>query len=199
MTLDLSLGETEAMARKAARGAGHAWGMAEDAGFAVRWLCAHGQPGAAVLADLLAHQEQARTTQDCSLRLGAQLADGVTALGPEDTALGRLACPLLLLPFAARRAAADGIALRVTIKGDSAEIDAAGRLATAVPGAALRDAPVTVARLAKTGAAPSARVTRAYVHLQDWLRLDTFAQRTYAPETDASRQSGAGAGLSDND
>ena len=41
-----SLGEVEALARKAARGGGYSWGMAEEAGFAVRWASIDRRSGA---------------------------------------------------------------------------------------------------------------------------------------------------------
>ena len=34
---------------------------------------------------------------------------------------------------------------------------------------------------------------------ETWSRLGAFAQRTFAPATEASRLAGAGAGLQDND
>jgi hypothetical protein len=40
---------------------------------------------------------------------------------------------------------------------------------------------------------------RGNVSPDDWAKLNTFAQRTYAPATEASRLLGAGAGVSDND
>ena len=50
----VSLAEIDAMGRKAARGAGYAWGMAEEAGRAARWLAAYRLPGPQRLAALLA-------------------------------------------------------------------------------------------------------------------------------------------------
>ena len=48
-----SLGEIDALARKATRGAGYSWGIAEEAGKAVRWLSAYGFSGAETLAKYL--------------------------------------------------------------------------------------------------------------------------------------------------
>ncbi|NND22495.1 MAG: DUF3726 domain-containing protein, partial [Silicimonas sp.] len=39
--MSYSLNEVEATAKKAARGAGYPWGLAEEAAKATRWLCAH--------------------------------------------------------------------------------------------------------------------------------------------------------------
>jgi len=52
--VDLSLNEAEALSKKAARGAGFSWGMAEDCAQATRWLCRHDIDGCAYLAKLLA-------------------------------------------------------------------------------------------------------------------------------------------------
>jgi hypothetical protein len=44
-----SLGETGAIALKAARGAGMSWGLVEEASHAVIWLAHRGAPGVASL------------------------------------------------------------------------------------------------------------------------------------------------------
>ena len=49
----VSLNEIAATAAKAIRGCGHPEGIAEDVGYATRWLCARGLPGVAVLLTAL--------------------------------------------------------------------------------------------------------------------------------------------------
>ena len=51
--MSYALNEVEATAKRAARGAGYSWGLAEEASKATRWLCAKGIDGSAVLAGLL--------------------------------------------------------------------------------------------------------------------------------------------------
>jgi len=46
----LSLNQVEHTARKAARAAGYAWGLADEVGRALRWLHAYRLPGASMLA-----------------------------------------------------------------------------------------------------------------------------------------------------
>ena len=53
-TWAVSLAEIDAMGRKAARGAGLPWGLAEEAGRAARHLAAWGLPGPEALAALVA-------------------------------------------------------------------------------------------------------------------------------------------------
>ena len=184
MTHDLSLGELQALCIKAARGAGRAVGVAEDAGRAVRWLQARDQDGAGALVALL-QDTDGRATRDlapqvpdltpvggviCPLALGGYLSD----MGdlPEG-AMGPVCAPLLLLPFLA---------------------DISPHGVDLVPGAA----PGVVSVSARAQAMP-AEETRAHVSDDVMEALLAFAARTYAPATEQSRASGAGAGLSDND
>ena len=51
--MSFSVGEVGALAVKAVRGAGQTWGVAEEAGWAVRWLARAALPGAAALARAL--------------------------------------------------------------------------------------------------------------------------------------------------
>ncbi|KMW60818.1 hypothetical protein AIOL_000983 [Candidatus Rhodobacter oscarellae] len=83
----MSLGELQALAAKAARGAGLSWGLAEEAGWAVRWLEARGLAGAAALAGVLPEGAP-------QIALGAALADGSTPEPPAEAAQH-----LLLRPF----------------------------------------------------------------------------------------------------
>jgi hypothetical protein len=67
-----TLSEIRATATKAARGAGHDWGMAEEAGLATRVLESHDLPGVHVLARLLSG---AGGAAQCGLRAMAALSD----------------------------------------------------------------------------------------------------------------------------
>lgn len=55
--------------------------------------------------------------------------------------------------------------------------------------------------LIRTDHLPAPATVRGPVDIPDhqWVRLETYADRTLVPETDASRIAGAGAGLHDND
>ncbi len=52
-SIPCSRNQIQHTARKATRGAGLPWGLADDAGYAVRWLCDHGLDGAAALVNWL--------------------------------------------------------------------------------------------------------------------------------------------------
>ncbi|MEQ9261028.1 MAG: DUF3726 domain-containing protein [Roseovarius sp.] len=222
-----SLGELEALARKAARGAGMSWGMAEEAGCAARWLCAAGLPGGESLADLLAWAEgrdwadlrpesnagggrwRARGPRLCPIATGTALCDAAGSIGPA-LALGPVAQPLLLAPFAAWAAEARATPSALSWPGARLRFGPGGALIEAEGGAALRARHAAKAALgddpeAASGAASGpgspalAGATRAEIGPAAARILQAFAARTYAPETAERRLAGAGAGLADQD
>ena len=105
-----SLGETAALALKAARGAGMSWGLAEETAASVVWLHSRGLPGISALCSYLGqHLGQAAAPQSpeggCPIMTGCALIDGMMDV-PETSSqtldLGHVHAPLLLLPFVAR-------------------------------------------------------------------------------------------------
>lgn len=187
-----SLGEVHALAVKAARGAGYSWGLAEEAGYALRWLAARGLPGPAALAALLRGSCAAEgPCPRCPLAQGAAIAD----LGevPPDRFASRY--PLLLVPFAAR------LAQPVTLRWDGAAVSVSqGEVRFEGETVLAPTAECTVAPGSEIGREPAKRVTRVPASARMELDILTrLAARTYAPATDASRLAGAGAGTTDND
>ena len=183
-----SLGEIQALTVKAARGAGRPWGVADEAGWAVRWLAAVGLPGVEVMAKVLT----ARSGPTCPLEIGMTCADTRDLRHAEGVMITH---PLILLPFLGRLAGQDQTVLveinglNVHVAGDTT--DAVGPLPegtclnlSLLPGTLpKRPRHFRIERIS-----PDALTT-----------LEDLAHRTYAPATEASRNSGAGAGLTDND
>ena len=210
--MTLSLNEIEVTAKKAARGAGYSWGLAEEAGKATRWLCAHGIDGCAALAGLLNRVDGADLSDWspitggpvwkaiggtlCPLVTGAALSDRAYEAGDNETRLENVTHPVLLAPFAALLAQQTGQTVTVAWPGihlctDGGQIGLTGTL---------RHDPGT-ATVATGGTidAPNPVCDRADPDSAAWQTLNAFAHRTYAPATEESRLRGAGAGLSDND
>ncbi len=215
-----SLNEIESLSRKAARGAGLSWGLAEEAGKAARWLSAAALPGPRVLADLLTrndgrdyetlcpHDEEegtwvARGGTLCPLISGATLCDQADQLAQgRAIRLGRTASPMLLLPYL--DAAAQITGCEITISWDGLTVACgpeAACLGPACNGPLDTDITesVTIRPESLTDGMPLPRALRGDMPPETAQRLAAFAQRTYAPETEESRLSGAGAGLTDND
>lgn len=213
-----SLNEVEALARKAARGAGYSFGLAEEAGKATRWLCAAGLPGTETLATLLtlndarpyascapasdARPWQASGDALCPLITGAALCDRAAALATGDTVeLDTTACPLLLLPFVASASDMSGAAIGITWPGlRMTRADRQTRLSAGEDALNLQSTgQITVGPGQPLDAPRLRRGYRAAIPPESLRVLNAFAHRTYAPDTPESRLSGAGAGLSDND
>lgn len=220
--MTLSFNELESLARKAARGAGMTWGLAEEAGRATRWLCERNLPGAETLAALLSirgdlgHDAlrpqrpeavggdwRAEAGALCPIAAGAALCD--FSSGSDEAPrikTGPMSCPALLLPFAAWTADAAAVAIEVSWSGMRVELCAGeARLGAPDPAALTADRAeaVVVGPAAKTCVAATDLALRADVSHEAQEILERFAHRTYAPATQQSREAGAGAGLSDND
>ncbi|MDC0658091.1 DUF3726 domain-containing protein [Leisingera sp. SS27] len=209
--MSYALNEVEATAKRAARGAGYNWGLAEEAAKATRWLCAQGLDGTAVLAglleagyaaDLSAHVPQSLQGEWqagaplCPLATGAAVSDCAAGLKQAPLELGSVSQPAMVLPFAALAARQTGTCITVEGKGfqavtDGFQLQCEGTL----PDAADR---LTI-RAAGNIAQPNPSCTRAEPEESVWATLNRYAHKTYAPATEESRLLGAGAGLSDND
>jgi hypothetical protein len=113
-----SLGEIGALATKAARGSGMDWGLADEAGYAVKWLQRRQLPGVAALCRYLSWRQAgeitiwpddtARDGHYCPIATGAAYGDGVFGY---EVQFARVRTPLLLAPFIALRAANSPVCL----------------------------------------------------------------------------------------
>ena len=209
--MSYALNEVEATAKRAARGAGYDWGLAEEASKATRWLCAQGLDGAAVLAGLLeagfAAELSAHVPQNldgdwqgraplCPLATGAALSDCAARLKQAPQKMGPVARPAMILPFAAM--AARQLGACVTVEGEEFQAITDGT-ALQIEGV-LPDATASLTVRAEGSLSVSGPLhTRAEPEEAAWAALNRFAHKTYAPATEESRLLGAGAGLSDND
>ncbi len=139
-----SLNEIEAQLRKAARGAGLPWGLAEEAGKAARWLAMHRIRCLPVFAALFEENDGraydeiaimqiegmqaggmqaegcwcARGGTLCPLIAGAAIVDRADEIaGGRSVELARVAWPILLVPFAATVATATGASIALEWPG----------------------------------------------------------------------------------
>ena len=211
----LSRTETEALCLKATRGAGYSWGIAEEAGAATGWLCANGVDGTDALLAVLdapgmtapeAAPENWSSPEGralCPLLTGAALVDFAPLPGGPlhaRTLLGPVRQPVLLLPFLSACAEDLGTSVQLEWSGHTLligqAIHATPQAIAALTGAAL--AVVTIARVDHPEP-PAAPAPCAVAQQKTVQALEDLALRTTVPASDASRNSGAGAGTSDND
>ena len=206
-----SLGEIGALATKAARGSGMDWGLADEAGYAVKWLQRRQLPGVAALCRYLSWRQAgeitiwpdntARDGHYCPIATGAAYGDGVFG---DEVQFARVRTPLLLIPFIALRATNSPVCLSMGNAVFTVTHDKFGfsRNDTAI----LMDASACQIYAASDDELPdmisiaNAAIPRTPITASACIMvLNSFAKNTYAPATEASRLAGAGAGLNDND
>ena len=198
----LSFYETGVLARRATRGAGYDWGLAEEATFAAGWLCDYGVDGADVLSRYFRRVDgqavASRMVRSwpsgnvwegdafgnsplCPLCLGAALSDFGLPSGVEKVVISKVYAPVLLLPFIANLPVEDGKIW--TIEGDITDDINSTRVVIIRAD--------TKGLSAKGSVAKDAKKNPRYPQKEDAFLLE-LAQRTYVPESEASRAKGAG-------
>ena len=216
-----SLNEVEAYGRRAARGAGMTWGLAEEAGKAARWLSERKLPGVELLVSLLkandgrAYETMAPVVSDdvwksptgplCPICTGAALSDRSELLSDGcKICFETVSFPLLLAPFLDNARMADGASCELRWTNVRLCVIENGlALACDGPPAYLseRADEVWLSVSGRANSEPTHQPRSGGVEIQDdiWRELNLLAKRTYVPATEESRARGAGAGRTDND
>ena len=213
---ELSVNEIDALASKAARGAGFAWGLAEEVAQSARWLASRGLGWDRLLVRLLDHastssgsepvidgatvRPAAATGLLCPVRLGAYWSDAGAPAGLTAT---RVHTPVFVIPALARALAVSSE--RRTLAWPGITVEVGPGTASASDWAAVTSA--GFAEFLTLGLAPAKPLTDPLASRPRPLplaadtdtRLVAFAARTYVKASMQSRIAGAGAGLSDND
>ena len=219
--MKVSLNQIEQTARKAARGAGLAWGLADEVGRAMRWLHTYGLNGAALLAAHLDGVEgdgfgcppaaplaltgvwRAAAGPLDPLATGASISDCIDAMPRDGIQTAAIARPLLAAAFVGGAAESEGLAFEVTWRGcvlrcARGRVQVRGALDAAVADC-MHCRPAEPRAPAFRGPFRAPRLGETTVDARAWSRLNRHARRPHVPATPASRQTGAGAGLRDND
>jgi Protein of unknown function (DUF3726) len=190
--MDLSLNEAESLSAKAARGAGFAWGLADDVGRAARGLAQAGGDWSGALLVLLARAQDFAPPSARRIalwRAGLPDAREAAALCPVRTAAWFNDAPTEI-----GAAALELLDVGLPIWLD-ALLKAQGLWRVETDLAAAR----AVAKLMR-GDAPTPVVTRrATVAHADFAALNVYAARNYVPESIRSRAQGAGGDRVDNE
>ena len=202
-----SLGETAALATKAARGAGMPWGLADETGLAVSWLQARGIPGLSALCRYSKWRKNGPLTYwpdrpagkscYCPIALGTAYIDGVL---PATIKIESIREPVLMLPFISKRAGIQP--LQVNMGPLTIHVSADGVFSPYLDTALLiSQANCTINHGTGTAAMTPHELTQRVpsYFFGCVTALNAFAKKTYAPATNESRMAGAGAGLNDND
>lgn len=189
-----SLVEIRTLAIKAARGAGLSWGLAEEAGFAVRWLEQRGLAGVEALAAYL-NEMDGYSPENCPIAQGAAISD----TGEWKSAFPcETFQPILIFPFFSNALGEDSAGMQWNEKsvvlnssGISGDISV-NLISSGTQTVSIREGAISTPN--------DNRLSRVPDNREPFVRtLEKFAHRTYAPATEESRLAGAGAGLNDND
>ena len=212
--MDFSLGEFEALAKRAARGAGLSWGMAEETGKAARWLAAFGLPATETLAAYLTRYRTesgivvqsevwaAQSSSTCPLAFGAALSDhGAELLKGGPITAQAVGYPLLVLPFVAGICRRENICMSLGVADASVQVNGALMSMHGDIDALRRETPsdVTCQVIPPFAGGYEGAAKRCHLSSDDLAALTRLAHRTYAPSSEASRILGAGAGVLDED
>lgn len=209
-TVRLSGNEVEALCMKAARGAGFDWGLAEEAGFAARWLFERGIDGPGAL---LAHLDRSAGAFSqvvmvdgvlsrkgegllSPIVVGTALSD-FAALGRDRFRAGPVDRPVLVLPFIQQVAATSQCPLTLNWPGGFVSVTPEGEISGQSKAlASMASAEISIAPGIRHPSAP--RCSLAVPAADTLARLNAFAMLTCVAASAASRAD-AGSANGDND
>lgn len=220
---DYSVNETASRARLAAKGIGYSWGMADEVSRSVFWLSQRQVPAMALLAALFSQlkspQGVAMATPQttggelisndhclCPIISGCALSDGYQTISEQQSLIIKnIRYPFLIVPFVAQLAQRCEKSLALEIRENTIATDGVHFVCSAQKLISLDFAEELVCRVANgfefDFSQSSLANTQSRVAVEDkhWQALGEYAKKTYAPATESSRLSGAGAGVTDND
>ncbi len=225
--IDFSSNEAASLVKLAARGAGYPWGVAEESAYASRWFANQEIDGLSLFAALFSWSDShaaedlsircegdnwsGQSGQLCSLLTGCAVNDFADLLDSGRTlVLEHVQCAAVLLPFLVQVSSElqKSVEVRWGVEWlvcDAAKPGAITSSEHAREELSSHHTPITlsiscsssITESGKTWSLKSSPRVSSDVSVVQTLRQ--FAHRTYAPATEQSRLSGAGAGTSDND
>lgn len=191
--IELSLNEVETLSTKAARGAGFSWGLAEDIGRAARRIAGEDDNWGKVMLSLAENAQSFAAPDPARVarwRKGEADKPAETPLCPIRTAALLLDDPL----------PAGALPLTIINVGLPTWLDAMLRrsaMRLAWPVGPVMRADVVVERRAEIEQPATGR--RGAIDERTLAALNSFAARTYVPESERSRVRGAGGGRIDDE
>ena len=201
-----SLSEIETVSKRASRAAGFSWGVAEEVGKNIRILEMFGLPGIKNLNDyykkkkemkfenlnLINSDNKSVKSKVCPIVVGINFLDQINTLEAlNEINFEKIAYPLLFLPFLSR--SSEIIGKRLFVKFDDKEFLL--NFNNNIYSNFLKNEIIALAQ----------NVSVKFINNIDlfteneWHELYRLSENTFVEESDALKQDGAGAGLTDND
>ena len=201
-----SLSEIETISKRASRAAGYSWGICEEVGKNIRLLEMFGLPGIKNLNDyfdkkkeqkfenlrLINVENKSTKLQFCPIISGTSFLDQVKSLDSlNEIKFEGIAYPLLFLPFVSR--ASEVIGKRLFLKLDNNEFLL--NFNNNICSNFLNNEIIKTANIATIRFLENIDSFNE----KEWNQLYKLSEETFVEETDGLKESGAGAGLTDND
>ena len=201
-----SLSEIDTISKRATRAAGYSWGISEEVGKNTRLLEMFGLPGIKNLNDffkkkkdlkienlnLISKDNKTNNSQFCPIIAGVSFLDQIRAIeNLDEVKFNKILYPLLFLPFVSR--ASEIIGKRIHLKLDNFEF--LMNFNHSIFSNFFKNQTIEL----------SENICLKILDNQDsfdeneWNELYKLSENTFVEENDSLKQSGAGAGLTDND
>ena len=201
-----SLSEIDTTSKRASRAAGYSWGISEEVGKNTRMLEMFGLPGIKNLNDfykkkkiqqfeklsLISTENKTVKSEFCPIIAGTSFLDQIKSLeNLNEIKFDKIAYPLLFLPFVSR--ASEVIGKRLFLKLDDREFLL--NFNNNIYSNFIKNNIIEVANFVSIQFLNN---TDSFLE-KEWNELYKLSEDTFVEETDSLKQSGAGAGLTDND
>ena len=201
-----SLSEIDTVSKRSSRAAGYSWGIAEEIGKNIRLLEIFSLPGIKNLNDflnkkkniklenlnLIAEENVTNNSQYCPIIAGVNFLDQIKTLEVlSEIKVKNIAYPMLFLPFVSR--ASEIVGKRIFLKLDEKEF-----LLNFNNNINSNFFKKEIIKIAKN---VSIKILENEDSFNDseWKELYKLSEETFVEENEGLKQSGAGAGLTDND
>jgi len=201
-----SLSEIDTTSKRASRAAGYSWGISEEVGKNIRMLEMFGLPGIKNLNDffkkkkeyqfenlnLISLENKTVKSHFCPIISGTSFLDQIKSLeNLNEIKFEKIGYPLLFLPFVSR--ASEVIGKRLFLKLDDREFLL--NFNNNIYSNFIKNNIIEVANFVSIQFLNNAD---SFLE-KEWNELYKLSEDTFVEETDSLKQSGAGAGLTDND
>ena len=201
-----SLSEIETTSKRASRGVGFSWGIAEEVGKCIRLLELFGLPGIKNLNEyyqkkdkenfdnikLINQKNTSNKNSLCPISLGISCLDQIRKIeNYNECSFKNVAYPLLLLPFLSR--SSEIIGKKILVVLDKYEFLL--NFNTNISSNSLKKEFPSKVKIVKISFLNNKDNFTDY----DWKNLYKLSENTFVEESDSLKKGAAGAGLNDND
>ena len=201
-----SLSEIDTTSKRASRAAGYSWGIAEEVGKNIRLLEMFGLPGIKNLNDFYKKKKEQRfenlnliSANNKTVKFefrpiicGTNFLDQIKSLeNLKEIKFEKMAYPLLFLPFVSRASEVIGKRLHLKLDDNNFLLNFNNNICSNF----FKNEIIKVANKASINFLENSNLFSE----NDWKELYKLSENTFVEESDSLKQSGAGAGLTDND